>query len=337
MPAIAAGASDAGADFYWHLGDFRAMYDFDQDYLAQPDHRGKRVAIADYQRTAWDDFIQSQLSPFGERPVFLGIGNHELVAPKSRSDFLIQFADWLDSEPIRRERLRDDPNDHRLKTWYHWIRGGIDFVNLDSASADQFEAEQTHWFEGVITRAESNAEVRAIVVGMHAALPDSLASGHSMNDWAQGEKSGRRVYARLVQAAKTKPVYILASHSHFFMSGIFGTPEKKASGDVLPGWIVGTGGAVRYALPPGAAQAKEARTNIYGYLVGTVGARGTAPGEIRFQFHETREADVPASTLSRFGAEAVHECCTRNTSVSSEPAPAAPAAANASSPASVRH
>ena len=138
-----------------------------------------------------------------------------------------------------------------------------------------------------------------------------------MNDWAQGEKSGRRVYARLVQAAKTKPVYILASHSHFFMSGIFGTPEKKASGDVLPGWIVGTGGAIRYALPPGAAQAKEARTNIYGYLVGTVCARGAAPGEIRFEFHETREADVPAATLSRFGAEAVHECFTRNTSVPS--------------------
>ena len=169
MPAVAAGASDVGADFYWHLGDFRALYDFDQDYLAQPDHKGKRVAIADYQRTAWDDFIQSQLSPFGARPVFLGIGNHELVPPKSRSDFLIQFADWLDAEPIRRERLRDDPNDHRLKTWYHWIRGGIDFVNLDNASSDQFEAEQTRWFEGVVTRAEGNVEVRAIVVGMHAA------------------------------------------------------------------------------------------------------------------------------------------------------------------------
>lgn len=323
MPAVAAGASAAGADFYWHLGDFRALYDFDQDYLAQPDHKGKHVAIADYQLTAWDDFIQSQLSPFGARPVFLGIGNHELVPPKSRPDFLIQFADWLDAEPIRRERLRDEPNDHRLKTWYHWIHGGIDFVNLDNASIDQFEAEQTRWFEAVVTRAEGNAEIRAIVVGMHAALPDSLASGHSMNDWAQGEKSGRRVYARLVQAAKTKPVYILASHSHFFMSGIFGTPEKKASGDVLPGWIVGTGGAVRYALPPGAAQAKEARTNVYGYLVGSVGARGAAPGEVRFEFHETREADVPAMTLSRFGAEAVHECFTRNTSVPSDPAPAA--------------
>src|SRR5450755_2002543 len=42
MPAVGAGASAAGADFYWHLGDFRAIFDFDQDYLAEPEYREKR-------------------------------------------------------------------------------------------------------------------------------------------------------------------------------------------------------------------------------------------------------------------------------------------------------
>ncbi len=326
MPSVAAGSAAQGAAFYWHLGDFRAIYDFDQDFLQQTERRGKKVSISDYQRTAWDDFIESQLIPFGTIPVFLGIGNHELVAPKTRPELLNQFADWFNAEPIRRQRLQDDPKDHRLKTWYHWIQGGIDFVNLDNASSDQFEADQARWFEGVVTRAEANPEIRAIVVGMHAALPDSLAAGHSMNDWAQGEQSGRRVYARLLQVRKKKPVYLFASHSHFYMRGIFGTREKKASAEVLPGWIAGTGGAFRYALPAVASEAAEARTNVYGYLVVTVAAPGAAPGEIRAEFHEIRESDVPASILSRYGADTVHECFVGNTASPALPALSAPAA-----------
>ncbi|MEP6801069.1 MAG: hypothetical protein ABJC07_03970, partial [Acidobacteriota bacterium] len=139
-------------------------------------------------------------------------------------------------------------------------------------------------------------------------LPDSLAADHSMNDWAQGEKSGRSVYARLVQARKAKPVYLLASHSHFFMSGIFDTPEKKAPGEVIPGWIVGTAGAVRYRLPAGAAKAKEARTNVYGYLLATV----QAGGAIAFDFREIAESDVSAETAQRLGPEFVHECFAGN-------------------------
>ena len=32
MPAIAAGVRSDGAEFYWHLGDYRAMSNFDEDY-----------------------------------------------------------------------------------------------------------------------------------------------------------------------------------------------------------------------------------------------------------------------------------------------------------------
>ena len=308
MPAIAGQASGAGVDFYWHLGDFRALYDFDQDFLQQPERRAKKVSITDYNRGVWDDFIQSQIVPFGSTPVFLAIGNHELVAPKTRLEYVSQFADWLNASPIREQRLKDDPKDHRLKTWYHWIHGGVDFVTLDNGSIDQFDSEQLRWFEGVIARAEADSQVAAIVVGMHAALPDSLAADHSMNDWAQGEKSGRSVYARLVRARKAKPVYILASHSHFFMNGIFDTPEKKASGEAIPGWIVGTAGAVRYPLPAGAAQAKEAKTNVYGYLLATV----QAGGAIQFDFREIPESEVTAETARRLGPEFVHECFAGN-------------------------
>jgi len=31
MPAIASGVLKSGANFYWHPGDFRAIFDFDDD------------------------------------------------------------------------------------------------------------------------------------------------------------------------------------------------------------------------------------------------------------------------------------------------------------------
>ena len=54
------------------------------------------TTIDDYLANAWPDFIEHQMKPFGDFPVFLGIGNHELVTPKTRPLYIAQFADWLD-------------------------------------------------------------------------------------------------------------------------------------------------------------------------------------------------------------------------------------------------
>ena len=305
MPAVAAGARAAGASFYWHLGDFRALYDFDQDLLAMRRGAARPLTISDYLRTAWDDFIESQLSPFGSIPVYLAIGNHELVSPKTRADYLIQFADWVGAPPLVRQRLADDPKDHRLKTYYHWIQNGIDFVTLDNASPDQFDAEQIDWIERLLKRAAADPSVLAIVVGMHEALPDSRAAGHSMSDFPQAEVSGRRVYADLLQArAAGKKVYVFSSHSHFYMANLFDTPYWRAHGGVLPGWIIGTTGAIRYPLPAGVAEGETARTNVYGYLLATV-----APDRsISFEFREIRRAEIPPETVTRYSAASVDQC-----------------------------
>jgi len=310
MPAVAAGAALDGAVFYWHLGDFRALYDFDEDILAQRRVSGAgKLAITDYQKLAWDDFLQNQIVPFGAMPVYLAVGNHELVAPKSRGEFLAQFADWLNAPPIQSQRLNDNPRDHRLKTYYHWVQNGVDFVALDNASNDQFDSEQVGWLEKLMARDAADPSVTTIVAGMHAALPDSLGSDHSMSNWAQGEQSGRRAYAALLKAQGAgKKVYVLSSHSHFYMSGIFDSQYWRSHGGVLPGWIIGTTGAIRYALPPGAAQAKEAKTNVYGYLLATV----NADGSIRFDFKEIKEPDIPAPVVSTFTPAFVHECFVGN-------------------------
>ncbi len=310
MPGIAAGALQQKISFYWHLGDFRKSSDFDEDMQHEPEHLAKPMGISEYEKTAWDDFIQNQIVPFGSVPVFLGIGNHELVPPHTREEYMAQFADWLDSPVLREQRLRDDPKDHRLKFYFHWIESGVDFVTLDNALFDQFDDAQVNWFEKVLRADESNAEIHTVVLGMHRALPDSISAGHSMNESAQGTESGRRVYKDLLEAQNSahKRVYVLASHSHYFMDNIFNTQYWRANGGILPGWIVGTAGAVRYPLPENSKDARVAQTNVYGYLLGTV----EPDGEIHFEFQRITEPDIPAKVTSRFKPEFVHWCFAEN-------------------------
>jgi hypothetical protein len=140
-----------------------------------------------------------------------------------------------------------------------------------------------------------------------------MVPAHSMDDEPIGQASGRVVYAQLLALRAAKPVYVLASHSHFVMEDIFDTPYWRAHGGVLPGWIVGTAGAVRYALPPGVPQEKLARTHVYGYLLATVQPRGAKDGDpIEFEFREVNESDVPRAVTERFGAQLVRQCYVLN-------------------------
>ena len=310
MPAIASGVLASGSEFYWHLGDFRAIYTFDEDMvppakLALPT---KPLTISAYEAAAWPDFIARQLAPFGALPVMLSPGNHETIPPATREQYLLQFADWLGAPAIRAQRLADDPQDHKLRAYYHWINRSIDFIALDNTSTDQFDAAQLKWFHAVVDRAEKSSAVQTLVVGMHAALPGSLGESHSMGNWAQGEKSGREAYEVLwhAQSVAHKKVYILASHSHFFMEDVFRTAAWK--GKVLPGWIVGTAGAVRYRLPPGTVPGPKAMTDVYGYLVG----EAAADGSVAFSFHEVKPADLLRSSQGKYPESLVRWCLDEN-------------------------
>ncbi len=310
MPGIAASVLKHKPAFYWHLGDFRKIYDFDEDMLHEPEHASKRLSISEYLSHSWEDFIENQIEPFGSLPVFLGIGNHEIVLSKTRDEYIAQFADWLNSPILRNQRLQDNRRDHKLKTYYHWVENGVDFINLDNATHDQFDGAQVRWVDRVLDRDASDSSIKTVVVGMHAALPDSISAGHSMNEWPAGEQSGRRVYEALLNFKNRthKYVYVLASHSHYYMDGIFNTEYWRTHGGVLPGWIIGTAGAIRYPLPPNAKDARAAETNVYGYLLGTVSPNG----EIRFEFQRLREADIPTDVVNRFTAEFVYWCFAEN-------------------------
>jgi hypothetical protein len=306
MPAIAAGVRKDDAAFYWHLGDYRAMTNFDEDYR----RTHPKASIRQYYADAWPDFIQHQLVPFGDLPVFLEIGNHELEGPWTRPQYLAQFADWLNAPVIRRQRLADNPADYMLRTYYHWIDRGVDFISMDNASADMFDAGQMSWFKMVLENDARNPAVRTVVLGMHAALPDSSSAGHSMNDSPQQQATGRQVYAQLSAFRKNtkKNVYVLASHSHFVMSNVYNTACHKD--DLLPGWIMGSAGAVRYRLPVNLDAARIAKTDIYGYLLATVAPDGT----ISFTFKDIKQSDVPESVVKEFSPEQVKWCFEQNTS-----------------------
>jgi hypothetical protein len=310
MPAIAASVVAQAPEFYWHLGDFRAIYTFDED-MVPPHSLGlntKPLSIIDYENTAWSDFIAHQLGPFGSLPVMLGPGNHEVIPPSTRERYLIQFADWLNTPKLSAQRLADDPADHKLRSYYHWRERNVEFISLDNAGNDQFDSAQMKWFQATLERAEKSPEIRTIVVGLHAALPGSIGDSHSVSNSAQGDKSGREVHEALWHARSVakKNVYILASHSHFFLEDVYRTATWKDK--VIPGWIVGTAGAVRYRLPEGVTPGPKAMTDVYGYLLGTVDGNG----EASFSFQKVGEEDLLRANRGQYPEALVRWCVAEN-------------------------
>jgi len=310
MPAIAAGVHKSGAVFYWHLGDFRAIYRLDED-MSPPVELGlhnQPLETLVYLKQAWPDFIAHQIVPFGALPVYLLMGNHEAIAPMTREAWLVQFADWLETPALRAQRLKDDPSDHKLHAYYHWMERNIDFISLDNATPEQFDPDQMKWLQAVLTRDEASPQIRAIVVGMHEALPGSVSRLHSMSESPAGDESGRAAYQALWHAHESahKHVYVLASHSHFFMDNIFETADWTDK--VLPGWIVGTAGAQRYRLPPETTPAQHAQTNIYGYMVATA----SPDGAVSFDFQRLSIEDLRAVNGSAYPEPLIRWCYENN-------------------------
>lgn len=310
MPAIAAHSARFSPSFYWHLGDLRAIYKIDEDIAFANGNAGKALSCETYERLAWSDFVTNQIGAFGDTPFYLGIGNHEVIPPKNEDAFKRQFADWLNLPTLRLQREKDK-EPAQPEPYYHWIQGGVDFIYLNNA-VGYFSEAQLLWLQHRLESAKADATVKSIVVGMHEALPDSLANSHSMGDGTSGPNarpSGEKAYRALVsfRDESHKPVYVLSSHSHFYMENIYETPQLTPNGvKPLPGWIVGTGGAVRYPLPKGAPA--TAKTDVYGYLLATVSADGT----IEFAYQEIHESDVPPPVGQRYSAKTVHWCFEHN-------------------------
>lgn len=314
MPAIAASATAAQSDFYWHLGDLRFILNFDEDMQHDTQRPGPDpMTVISYLSGAWPDFKENQIGPFGTMPFYLGIGNHETVFDPmfggARAAFVREFSEWLDTPVLRQQRLKDDPDDTEVKTYYRWVQRGVSFFYLDNATSDMFDDRQMEWFNRLVEADVADPAITTIVVGMHSALPDSISFDHSMSQFPAGVTSGRQVYTKLLDAqAAGKKVYVVASHLHAFIDGVFNTPYWRENGGVLPGWVVGTAGAHRVNLPPEAEDANAALANVYGSLLATVQPDGT----IQFDFQQVNEADVPAAVVERYTSEFVHYCFAEN-------------------------
>jgi hypothetical protein len=308
MPAIAAKVKNESDAFYWHLGDFRWISSPDEDMQAmQP--AASPLSKPEYLQRAWDDFLEHQMASFGSFPVFLGRGNHENVKPMTREGYIAKFSSFLNRPEIAAQRKADGDSGDAAEPWYHWTRDGVDFITLDNASRDEFSDDQLRWLRSVLDRdLAPNSSIRSIVVGMHEVLPHSTSSEHGMDDWDLGIRTGELVYTWLFDAQATgKHVYVLASHSHYYAPNIFNSPYwKQHTSNVLPGIIIGSAGAHRYQLPKTAD--KASKTNIYGYLQGTV----QVDGSINFALHELSEDDLIASKWPNAPPSAIHDCFIHN-------------------------
>ena len=81
MPAIAAqGIERYQPSFYWHWVIF-VIYKVDEDMVAAAKKMASPLEL--YYRRAWQDFIDHQIVPFGTTRFYLGIGNHEVIPPKT--------------------------------------------------------------------------------------------------------------------------------------------------------------------------------------------------------------------------------------------------------------
>ncbi len=330
MPKIAQAIADnrknAPVEFYWHLGDLRAIFRLDCDMAMTKDPSFKcppkflrdedQTVRSEYLSAAWSDFINHQIKPFETRglPFYLGIGNHELIAPKTHDEFRQQFKEWLTKPTLQRQRTSDrkkgiTSNDG--DTYFHFLWKGVDIIYMDNANiyADQDPANQDPgfsegelaWLDLVLKRDEADSQVKTIIVGMHAALPESVARDHAMDRNCASFCNGKRAYDRLrVTQSKGKKVYVLASHSHYFEEYIYDTPENGGHG--LQGWIIGTAGAEQY------------RPEIkYGYLLVEV----TPEGTIHCSFQRVYSDSVPV------GSEGLTKYCFEQ---NKRPTPARPEA-----------
>jgi hypothetical protein len=107
-------------------------------------------------------------------------------------------------------------------------------------------------------------------------------------------------------------VYVLSSHSHFYVP----TPTTPSTGAmrqtgavVLPGWVIGTAGAERYALP---AKAKLRRRRARARLRLPHRFGGARDGQIAFAFHELGAAELQAVRSPDYEAEDVAFCVDLN-------------------------
>lgn len=327
VPAIAADVAQYAPEFFWHLGDFRWNTTIDEDMdcnnmLKTP--VGSECSLSQNLRArtkVWQDFEASQVESFTV-PVVLGIGNHEMVGHWSEADFRQTFRCWLAAPVLQKQRAEDDKSGVRKaslpNTYYHWQLGPVDFINLDNAGNrwtghdPAFGTEQRTWLMDVLKHDAADPGVKSLVIGMHAALPDSLSPGHSMCESPEGRKTGRLVYDALwnFQNATHKSVYVFASHSHYYLADIYNTPAHQ--GRVLQGWIIGTAGARRYKLPPGTKGSANARERTYGYLLATVNPDGKRDGTIGFKFQMIEKKHLPATVKARYTSRFIDECFADN-------------------------
>ncbi len=314
MPAIAAAARRTQARFHWHLGESRNGTTPDRDFLMERRYQTTATAPnrGDYQHLAIGDAIEHQFLPFGDLPLYIGLGGRDDLRPMSRLEYRVALRERLDRPELAAQRATDGDEavaaTQLAPTYFHWRYGGVDFINLDNATNYSFDAVQLKWFDAVLARAIADPSVRTLVVGMYASLPHGVAAARSMCASPAGLRSGAHVYAALVAArAAGKEVHVLSAHAHSYLAQVYDTDYWRAPGHggvVLPGYNVGTAGAQREALPADTPLDDSSIAGSYGYLRGTV----DAAGHVEFRFEPLSAGDL-ARARGRDFMDAVGEFC----------------------------
>jgi hypothetical protein len=90
------------------------------------------------------------------------------------------------------------------------------------------------------------------------------------------------------------------------MEDVYHTADWKNK--VLPGWIIGTAGAVRHRIPGESGATQKAQTDVYGYMIATV----AADSSVSFEFKKLSLDDILATSQDKYPESLVRWCYAEN-------------------------
>ncbi len=181
------------------------------------------------QEDQWQEFFDIEADLIRDTPLYVAIGNHEVVGHKAPKPFLRLFVPPLGSEAH--------------PTYYSFDYSNVHFVVLDGFAATEasvecfflirgfgecFDKAQVAWLEADLKAAADNPAVDHVIVvtheGPYSSKPGRTGSGH--------------MRALLPLFAESKVSLILSGHDHYYEHGI--------SGNLIHYVITGGGGAPLY-------------------------------------------------------------------------------------------
>ena len=192
MPAIAAGVKQIRRRVLLAPRRFAPISAMrTKTFASSPSISPRPLTKTEYPGIAWDDFTQNQMAAFGDTPFYLGIGNHDTVAPEDHAAFVARFSEQLDLPNLRAQRLKDDPSDLAAEDVLPLDRARRGLSSIWTTRTEtSSSADQVAWLEKTLNRDLPILRFARLWWACTRRFPESLSSNHAMDDSKAAREAG---------------------------------------------------------------------------------------------------------------------------------------------------